>query len=262
MSYSYTEGKNMALGQRVKEVREQKGMTQAELAEHVSFLLNKKIKQGNIANLENRDSRKSEIAYELASALNVNADWLITGNGLKEKPPKTAKEIASMMGVAEDPNFFGVEVPAEKSVDHLFSKVPKYDVELSAGHGSSVAEEDGNGFLYFRKDWIERKELSEDKLAVVYIKGDSMEPTVNNGDVILVDTSEYYTHIENIDDGFVYAINIDGEAMVKRLFKKPGGAIIIRSDSTAPQYQDMILEKADLQYLRIIGRAIWRAGDI
>lgn len=216
-----------------------------------------------------------QLARKIEKALALPRGWMdmlaFQASVVATQAPQTSStkfknlsvsDVFAKYNVDRDPNFFGVEVPAERSVDHLFTKVPKYDVELSAGHGSHVGEENGNGYLYFRKDWLEKKDLDEKKLCVVYVKGNSMEPTICDKEVILVDSSEYYTHRENIDDGFIYAINIDGEAMVKRLFRRPGGGIIARSDSPAPQYRDIILDGADIEYLRIIGRAIWHAGDL
>lgn len=203
---------------------------------------------------------------EQLKKIGVNFDELSDGDrALLEEPyeipvteeliRESEKEYRASVG---DTSYFSESHPIREH----FAKIKKFDVELSAGHGASVGEESANSFLYFRKDWLERKELDEKNLCIVYVKGHSMEPTINDQEVILVDSSEYYTHRENVDDGFIYAISVDGEAMVKRLFKKPGGGLIVRSDSPAPQYRDMVLEGADLDYLRIIGRAIWHAGDL
>lgn len=63
----------MALGQRLKEARQAAGMSQSELAEAVGMT------QAAIGALEIRDSKQSSKASELARALNVSVDWLLTG---------------------------------------------------------------------------------------------------------------------------------------------------------------------------------------
>lgn len=286
----------MSIGNRIKESRKAKRLSQPELSNLCGWE-----SQTRISNYE-RDFRTPNLQdlERIADALEVNLNWLATGQGKRERADYTLSADAGhfRISLAEQLKKLGVdfeqlseedralleepyeitpemedrirESEAEYSgyfslshpIKEHFARIAKYDVELSAGHGASIGDEAQNGFLYFRKDWLERKELDEKNLCVVYVKGHSMEPTICDKEVILVDTSEYYTHRENVDDGFIYAINLDGEAMVKRLFKKPGGGLIVRSDSPSPQYKDMILEGPDLDYLRIIGRAIWHAGDL
>lgn len=199
-----------------------------------------------------------KLARNIEMALNLPRGWMdmmafdatVTSS---QSPQKT------YIGVAETATHYDHEA---KPIDMLFAKVQRYDVGLSAGHGANVVDESGNGYLYFRRDWLAKKRLNENDLCVVYVTGHSMEPTLCDSEVILVDSAGRHIHRETIENGGIYAINIDGDAMVKRLFKKPGGGVIARSDSPAPQYQDIVLEGADLEYFRIIGRAVWHAGDL
>ena len=68
----------MALGNRVKQIREAKKLSQAELAEKVG------ISQQAIGLLEQRDSDSSKFLVELAKALEVSPEWLKTGTNSKE----------------------------------------------------------------------------------------------------------------------------------------------------------------------------------
>lgn len=63
----------MALGNRVKEIREAKKLSQAELAEKVG------VSQQAIGLLEQRNSKSSKFLVELANALEVSPEWLKTG---------------------------------------------------------------------------------------------------------------------------------------------------------------------------------------
>ena len=63
----------MALGNRVKEIREAKKLSQAELAEKVGA------SQQAIGLLEQRNSKSSKFLVELANALEVSPEWLKTG---------------------------------------------------------------------------------------------------------------------------------------------------------------------------------------
>lgn len=78
----------MALGKRLKQARDRRGLNQSELAAAVNQLLgkdDKKSTQQNIAALEERDSNKTEHAYFIALALDVSLVWLLTGRGSMEQ---------------------------------------------------------------------------------------------------------------------------------------------------------------------------------
>lgn len=68
----------MALGKRVKQVREALGIKQGELGEMIGR------SQSYIQSLEARDSQKTGPSKRLAEALGVTHEWLITGEGQKE----------------------------------------------------------------------------------------------------------------------------------------------------------------------------------
>lgn len=83
----------------------------------------------------------------------------------------------------------GDVVPAEAVAD--FSFIPRYSVRADVGSGHIVENEDMLGFLAFRTEWIRthlRRNLT--KLVVLETYGDSMETTISDGDVLLVDISE------------------------------------------------------------------------
>lgn len=71
----------MALGQNIKRLREAQGLTQDELAVKAGG----KVTQGIIAALEKRDSKASQYAANIAAALGVSVDALLTGEG---QPPE------------------------------------------------------------------------------------------------------------------------------------------------------------------------------
>ena len=43
--------------------------------------------------------------------------------------------------------------------------------------------------MVFKRAWLKRKSLAIGKLMVIYADGDSMFPTIEDGDVLLIDTS-------------------------------------------------------------------------
>lgn len=65
------------IGQRLRIAREKSGLTQAQLARRVRV----KITQGTIGHIESGRSENSRYIVWIAAALNVRAEWLLTGDG-------------------------------------------------------------------------------------------------------------------------------------------------------------------------------------
>jgi phage repressor protein C with HTH and peptisase S24 domain len=131
--------------------------------------------------------------------------------------------------------------------------IPVYDVRASMGAGS-VSE--GAVILYhigFRKDWLQRITSSpSSQLAAISAVGDSMEPTLSDGDTMLIDMSQGPATRE---DG-IYVIDYDGLLRVKRLRFDPVRRIVrLISDNPAYDPVDDIIPDE----LRVFGRAIWLA---
>ena len=113
------------------------------------------------------------------------------------------------------------EPAASYSIDRSIATPDFIDIpyfrgaEVSAGNGAVIHSDAANGSLTYRKDWIRQNGWSPNNLVVVRCKGDSMEPRVGDGDVVLINTA-----FEKIIDNKIYAINYAGEAKIKRLEAK------------------------------------------
>ncbi|HFC3702425.1 TPA: helix-turn-helix transcriptional regulator, partial [Neisseria gonorrhoeae] len=94
------------------------------------------------------------------------------------------------------------------------------------------------------------------KIQVITARGDSMEPTIENGDVMFVDTA-----VEAFDgDGLYLLWYIDG-LKAKRLQSTVGGGLMIISDNSS--YRTETVRGEDLNAVRIIGRirGAWRLSQ-
>ncbi|VTQ04468.1 cI repressor protein [Pseudomonas aeruginosa] len=112
--------------------------------------------------------------------------------------------------------------------------------------------------MAFKREWLKAKGVSPKSLAVIYADGESMEPTINDGDVLPVDLSK----IEP-EDHQVFVLAGSEGAIVKRLVSSPLGRWIIRSDNEdKAEFPDRNLSREDNDEHRIIGKVIWRGGDL
>ncbi len=95
--------------------------------------------------------------------------------------------------------------------------VATYEVAAGAGEGIVIDGEHVRGRLAFRRDWLRGvTAAAPEDLAVIAVRGDSMFPTLADGDTILVDL----TQRAPVRDG-VYIIRFGEFVLVKRLHIDP-----------------------------------------
>ena len=132
-----------------------------------------------------------------------------------------------------------------------FAAVPRLAVEASAGPGAMVQEEAARNRFAFDPAWL--RGLAAGGLAglsLIRVAGDSMAPTLEDGDDILVDRGDDATRLR---DG-IYVLRMDDILLVKRLLVQPAdGRITIASDN--PAYRD--LPDCDPAKIHVVGRVVW-----
>ncbi|EAB4071450.1 helix-turn-helix transcriptional regulator [Salmonella enterica] len=215
------------------------GLSQAQLAEMVG------ISQPAIQKMSSGKTSGTRKMVELANALKVRPEWLSSGVGemrYQEGPePSNIRESSLKATVWEDMNRDSEE----------FVEIPLLNVSLSAGNGSCELEESSDFALVFRRYYLKKMGVSESAAKLVRVSGQSMEPTLNDGDVVGVNTQD-----TAIRDGKTYAIYQSDLLRVKTLIATPT-SVIIRSINR-DEYPDEVLDREDFQKnVRVIGRVFW-----
>jgi phage repressor protein C with HTH and peptisase S24 domain len=134
--------------------------------------------------------------------------------------------------------------------------VKRQPVRVSAGPGAIVTEEFGKPYFGFDERWLKALTPSTPaNLSIVRVEGDSMSPTLNSGDDILVDLGDAP---ERLRDG-IYVLRVDDAVVVKRLALHPmGRRVTVQSDNPAyPDWPD-----CDLDEINCIGRVIWAGRKV
>lgn len=188
-------------------------------------------------------------------------------NGKVEMNARRADAVAKLLGVDRDELLFRAGISSVKPEATALTPIEvadptsddvvhiqKLDLSLSMGPGTLI------------EDWVEAEPVAFDlafiqaitrtpsnRLKLVTGIGDSMYPTLNWGDVILIDTTDRQLARQ---DG-VYWIDVYGAAGLKRLRNIGRDRVLVISDN--PTVPDMEVDAADL---RIQGRAIWLARGI
>jgi phage repressor protein C with HTH and peptisase S24 domain len=172
--------------------------------------------------------------------------------------PKRLKEeerrkLARYFSVSE--TLLGGPAESEPELAGLVS-VKRHPVSVSAGPGAVVSEELGKPYFAFDERWLKALTASQpSKLSIVRVEGDSMAPTLNAGDDILVDLGD---DAGRLRDG-IYVLRIDDAVVVKRLALNPTGRrVTVQSDNPAyPDWPDCSLDQ-----INCIGRVIWSGRRI
>ena len=134
--------------------------------------------------------------------------------------------------------------------------VKRHPVTVSAGPGAIVAEELGKPYFAFDERWLKALTPSPPRnLSIVRVEGDSMAPTLNPGDDILVDLGDA---ADRLRDG-IYVLRIEDAWVVKRIALNPiGRRFTVQSDNPAyPDWPD-----CGLNDIKPIGRVIWSGRRI
>ena len=181
------------------------------------------------------------------TALNIKAaSGFASGLGCKvsDFSPKLAASIEHLaMGQAND--------------NDEFTQVRRVDVSVSAGHGVLVLEEPSRSALTFRRSFLRDVGVTPDNAVIVNVKGGSMEPTIPDGAVLLVNTAPH-----PVISGEVYAFRQDGHLYVKRLHRMPDSMVKAVSDNPDRElYPDMNISAYD-QETEVIGRCLWMGARL
>lgn len=190
-------------------------------------------------------------AVKIAAAEGVSLEWLATGEGSMQAQPPTAN------------------LPIHTQLNDDFVMVNDLSgVEAAAGGGAYVTEEEAVGRMAFRREWIAREGLKAQALRIIRARGDSMEPTIQDGAPILVEAFAYqdstgsvrYLHSgtgprEVVKRDGVYVVRLDDKLLVKRLQLDMLGGLLVKSDNST--YDTLHVPADRLDDIAVVGRVVW-----
>jgi len=123
--------------------------------------------------------------------------------------------------------------------------VPRIDARASAGPGGLVEEDRGDGVLRLDAALLKRLRVRPDAISTITVAGDSMLPTLADGDTILVHQGD-----RRGVSGAIHVVRHDGVLLVKRLAQVPGGVELVSDNPAYPPIP--VAGDAD-----IVGRVVW-----
>lgn len=231
-------------GDRLRQARTHLGKTQEEMGQLVG------VSGRSWQDYEAEAAVPKVPVYERLAALGFEPVWLIGGGG----EPVVAQHPAH--GI---PLEGGRVTSAETPPMDGYVALPRYDVRAAAGVGVPVLTEEIADFIYFKVDWLRRTiGLAPTQLALIEAVGDSMNPTIHDGDLLLLDVSDPKLR----GDG-IYVIGEGDALVVKRIALRLGGrGMAIRSDNERYSRSDLELSQDELSTIRLVGRVVWVGGRV
>ncbi|MEE4539538.1 MAG: LexA family transcriptional regulator [Erythrobacter sp.] len=195
----------------------------------------------------------------LSELLGRNASYL--QQFIKKGSPRKLEEgdrrtLAQFFGISEaELREDGIEtkeksyIRAEGPSDWV--AIPRLDIGASAGPGAFPISESVADTLRFSRRWLGEQGLGDAQLSVITVEGDSMEPLLNDGDEILVDT-----RARPFRDG-IHVVRLGETLMVKRVARTGTGTFTLLSQNLA--YLPIEVDAGECE---IVGRVVWKGGRI
>lgn len=169
-----------------------------------------------------------------ASVAGVNLEWLATGEGIQQAQSLVSRAIERM-----------------KQEDDGVTFIPSHEtISVSAGFGSfneGVTEPDGEE--PYSDNLLHALGVKAKHCAVFWATGDSMQPTINSGDQLLVDLSR-----KEIRGNNIYLVQNGASVWVKRV-KILWDRVELISDNK-DEYAPIIISPEDAEHLQIIGQVV------
>lgn len=216
----------MALGERIKERLERLSISQAELARRV------KVSQPTINALIKGGNTSSKHLHRIAAELETSPAYLV-GETDDDSPVMVAPSALDALADKLD-----------------LAILPELEIAYSMGGGATVFEQfEQKGIVPFQRQWL--RTMMQGSIGDMFVargEGDSMQPTILDGDIVLIDTAQ--KDIRKQDR--IWAVAYGDLGMIKRVRRLPNGTYLLLSDnSTIPP-----VECADGE-MHVIGRVVW-----
>ena len=131
--------------------------------------------------------------------------------------------------------------------------IPEYNVQVSAGGGALVGDENIRSNWPFSANYISSEIRANAKnLSIVEVRGDSMEPTLSNGDRVMINRADI-----QVSQPGIFVLWDGNGTVIKRVEyifgSSPAKVLLISDNSIHSRYE------VDASEINVIGRVVWAA---
>lgn len=218
----------MIVPDRISSLLSDRGMSQAELARRVG------VAQQTIHKLITGGSRSSSHLHKIARELETTAAYLA--------------------GETDDPNAGAMLAPTQSDIAHQLDLVGIEQIDMAYGLGATFADNPvSSELMHFPRQWVDAITSSPPALLTwTRGRGDSMFPTINDGDLILLDRSQRRV----TEQDALWAFTVGDLAAIKRLRIKGDRVVILSDNPAVPPDEELIDEVNIVARVAFVGRKI------
>lgn len=220
---------SMELKDRVRQSRTMQKISQSELARRC------RVDPSAINKLESGSTKtlSGELLLGISRELKVEALWLAEGKG----PRRRSDSPLQLVTHGDD------RLPIRRVRFRLSAGVSGYEIEYDSGESEPI---------FMARRWFDAHHYRPEMLLAIKVTGRSMEPSLYDGDLVLVNTED-----TALKDGCVFAANYEGELVIKRL-RRDAGEWFLVSDSPDKRYY---ADKRCSDGCGLIGRIVYRQTE-
>ncbi len=202
--------------------------------------------------VSNKTEPRASVIAEICDLTGVDIDWLIRG-GSHISPLAGAQKSASGLIASEalkQPSRLPKLEIERSDLETGLTRIPQFDINASAGPGALPGNEAVASVVSFETSFLRDLGARPDACSAIWVKGDSMEPTIPDRSVAIIDHSQ--TSVKN---GCIYVLNVQDDLLVKRVRRKIDGTIELVSDNDRYPVEPIAPDRA--AQLRVIGRVVY-----
>lgn len=183
--------------------------------------------------LKSSGSFGEKVARRLEEAYRMGTGYLDQVPG--QRAANESRSTADLLPGARGVHASGVDDPT-------MTQIRKVKLKVQAGiTGFQVEPEHYEGETQgVPTSWLLREGLQRDALLSIIVRGESMEPSLHDGDIIVVNTAD-----KQLVSGGVYVINYEGEAIVKRMLRDAGQWWLTSDNADQRKYHRQLCKGAE-----------------
>ena len=204
--------------------------------------------------IDPRFSSKAVNDLKLTQSINHYIEATIKSmNNMNDEGKEQVADYANLLDTSgkyknENPKVINIaDYIKDRSETYAESYAESYDELISnaratAGHGA-FNYEDHEQFHSVKTDLLPEYDYD----SIVEVSGSSMEPMIKDGDIVFVKYNQDFI------DGKIYVVNIAGETVIKTCYFERDKLTLVSENK---DWEDRIIEGADLNQVKIVGRVI------
>lgn len=207
------------------------------------------VNRSAVTQAKNRNAVPSKWVLALSRHYSLSPDWLEFGTGVARSAALGAPDAVSLLRRAKE---LQSEAGGEVNATGPVLMVPKVQARLCAGAGSMELEAVPVSEHPFPLSWLSRMGTPS-AMVFMDVIGDSMEPDIKDGDMVLVDQS-----VTALTPKVVMAVGYEDAIYIKRLEKRPQGLALLSDNQ---EYAPLTIRGDEMDTFRVIGKVVWLCRD-